>query len=64
VVRVASYCFLEHFPYRQRHAIWRLQGLRPYLRSDHDGKPRERNRCERQGLASAKVYYPFPKMNP
>jgi cellulose synthase/poly-beta-1,6-N-acetylglucosamine synthase-like glycosyltransferase len=28
------YCFLEHFPYRQMHMIWRLQGMWQYLRGD------------------------------
>jgi len=27
VIRLVSYCFFEHFPYRQLHMIWRLQGL-------------------------------------
>ena len=35
VARLVSYCFLEHFPYRQMHMIWRLQGLWQYLRGDH-----------------------------
>lgn len=34
VARLVSYCFLEHFPYRQMHMIWRLQGLWQYLRGD------------------------------
>ena len=48
VVRLVSYCFLEHFPYRQMHMIWRLQGLWQYLRGDHVWKP-----LKRKGLASA-----------
>ena len=28
VARLVTYCFLEHFPYRQMHMIWRLQGAR------------------------------------
>jgi cellulose synthase/poly-beta-1,6-N-acetylglucosamine synthase-like glycosyltransferase len=28
------YCFLEHFPYRQVHMIWRLQGMWQYIRGD------------------------------
>lgn len=35
VARLISYCVLEHFPYRQLHMIWRLQGLWQYLRGDH-----------------------------
>jgi cellulose synthase/poly-beta-1,6-N-acetylglucosamine synthase-like glycosyltransferase len=47
VVRLVSYCFLEHFPYRQLHMIWRLQGLWQHLRGDHEWKP-----LKRKGLAS------------
>lgn len=50
VVRLVSYCFLEHFPYRQFNMIWRLQGLWQYLRGDHEWKP-----LKRKGLASARV---------
>src|SRR5467141_2244299 len=39
VARLVSYCFLEHFPYRQLHVVWRLQGLGQYLRGDHVWKP-------------------------
>lgn len=46
VVRLVSYCFFEHFPYRQLHMIWRLQGLWQYLRGDMAWKP-----IKRQGLA-------------
>jgi cellulose synthase/poly-beta-1,6-N-acetylglucosamine synthase-like glycosyltransferase len=48
VMRLVSYCFLEHFPYRQLHMIWRLQGLWQYLRGDVDWKP-----LKRRGLESA-----------
>src|SRR5437016_698222 len=34
VARLVSYCFLEHFPYRQLHMFWRLQGIWQYLRGD------------------------------
>ena len=50
VVRLVSYCFFEHFPYRQLHMIWRLQGLWQYLRGDHEWKP-----LKRKGLVSAGV---------
>ncbi len=50
VVRLVSYCFLEHFPYRQLHMIWRLQGLWQYLRGDNVWRP-----LKRKGLASARV---------
>jgi hypothetical protein len=48
VARLVSYCFLEHFPYRQMHMIWRLQGLWQYLRGDVAWKP-----LKRKGLESA-----------
>jgi len=32
VARLLSYCFLEHFPYRQIHLLWRLQGLWQFMR--------------------------------
>jgi len=47
VARLVSYCFLEHFPYRQLHMIWRVQGLWQYLRGDVNWKP-----LKRQGLES------------
>jgi cellulose synthase/poly-beta-1,6-N-acetylglucosamine synthase-like glycosyltransferase len=50
VVRLVSYCFLEHFPYRQLHMIWRLQGLWQYLRGDFVWKP-----MKRKGLQSAQA---------
>ena len=50
VSRLVSYCFLEHFPYRQLHMIWRLQGLWQYLRGDNDWRP-----LTRKGLESANV---------
>ena len=48
VARLVSYCFLEHFPYRQLHMIWRLQGIWQYMRGDVAWKP-----LKRQGLQSA-----------
>jgi hypothetical protein len=42
VVVLILYCFLEHFPYRQLHLIWRLQGIWQYLRGDFDWKPLKR----------------------
>ncbi len=48
VARLVSYCFLEHFPYRQLHMIWRLHGLWQYLRGDMAWRP-----LKRQGLESA-----------
>ena len=50
VARLVTYCFLEHFPYRQMHMIWRLQGLWQYLRGDNVWRP-----LTRKGLASANV---------
>jgi cellulose synthase/poly-beta-1,6-N-acetylglucosamine synthase-like glycosyltransferase len=42
VARLVSYCFLEHFPYRQLHMIWRLQGIWQYLRGDMVWRPLKR----------------------
>jgi len=50
VARLVSYCFFEHFPYRQLHMIWRLQGLWQYLRGDLVWKP-----MKRKGLDSARA---------
>lgn len=50
VARLLSYCFLEHFPYRQLHMVWRLQGLWRYLRGDNTWKP-----LTRKGLESARA---------
>jgi cellulose synthase/poly-beta-1,6-N-acetylglucosamine synthase-like glycosyltransferase len=48
MVRLVSYCFFEHFPYRQLHMIWRLQGLWQYMRGDLAWR-----QLKRQGLQSA-----------
>lgn len=50
VVRLVTCCFLEHFPYRQLHMFWRLQGLWQYLRGDVGW-----GQINRRGLASAKA---------
>jgi len=50
VTRLVSYCFLEHFPYRQLHMIWRLQGLWQYLRGDFVWRP-----LKRKGLSSSQA---------
>jgi len=50
VAGLVSYCFLEHFPYRQLHMVWRLQGLWQYLRGDMTWRP-----LERKGLQSTSV---------
>ncbi|MCU1299815.1 MAG: glycosyl transferase family 2 [Candidatus Sulfotelmatobacter sp.] len=42
VARLVTFCFLEHFPYRQLHMIWRLQGLWQYLRGDMAWRPLKR----------------------
>jgi cellulose synthase/poly-beta-1,6-N-acetylglucosamine synthase-like glycosyltransferase len=47
VARLVTYCFLEHFPYRQIHMVWRLQGLWQYMRGDMSWKP-----LARKGLQS------------
>jgi cellulose synthase/poly-beta-1,6-N-acetylglucosamine synthase-like glycosyltransferase len=54
VVRLVSYCFLEHFPYRQLHMIWRLEGIWQYLRGDYEWRP-----LKRKGLESAPVRGPL-----
>jgi cellulose synthase/poly-beta-1,6-N-acetylglucosamine synthase-like glycosyltransferase len=46
MARLVSYCFLEHFPYRQVHMIWRLQGLWQYLRGDTTWRPMKRKGIE------------------
>lgn len=50
VARLVSYCFLEHFPYRQLHMLWRLQGMWQYLRGDTAWRPlnRQGNEWSRQ----------------
>jgi len=50
VVRLVSYCFLEHFPYRQMHMLWRLRGMWQYLRGDNTWAP-----LKRKGMQSASV---------
>ena len=50
VARLVSYCFVEHFPYRQLHMFWRLQGLWQYLRGDLEWRP-----LKRQGMDSVKI---------
>jgi hypothetical protein len=50
VARLVSCCFLEHFPYRQLHMLWRLMGMWQYLRGDTTWKP-----LKRTGLESADV---------
>ena len=50
VARLVSYCFLEHFPYRQMHMFWRLQGIWQYLRGNNAWAP-----VKRKGLQSASI---------
>ena len=50
VARLVSYCFFEHFPYRQMHMLWRLQGIWQYMRGDVAWRP-----LKRKGLQSASV---------
>jgi len=42
MARLVTFCFFEHFPYRQMHMIWRLQGVWQYLRGDVAWKPVQR----------------------
>jgi cellulose synthase/poly-beta-1,6-N-acetylglucosamine synthase-like glycosyltransferase len=50
VFKLVSFCFLEHFPYRQIHLFWRLQGLWQYFRGDVSWRP-----LKRQGLQSSEI---------
>ncbi len=34
VTRLITFCFLEHFPYRQLQMFWRFRGIRQYLQGD------------------------------
>jgi hypothetical protein len=49
VVRLISYCFLEHFPYRQMHMVWRLQGIWQYMRGDVVWRPMKRQGLQLEG---------------
>lgn len=49
VAKLIAFCFLEHFPYRQMHMIWRLQGMWEYLRGDMVWKPLKRRGLEASG---------------
>lgn len=50
VARLVSYCFFEHFPYRQLHMVWRLRGLWQYWRGDATWEP-----LKRRGLETAEA---------
>jgi cellulose synthase/poly-beta-1,6-N-acetylglucosamine synthase-like glycosyltransferase len=43
VAKLISFCFLEHFPYRQMHMVWRLQGLWQFFRGDTQWRPIKRH---------------------
>ena len=43
LVTLLLYCFAEHFPYRQMHMIWRLQGMWQYLRGNVTWEAAERS---------------------
>jgi cellulose synthase/poly-beta-1,6-N-acetylglucosamine synthase-like glycosyltransferase len=51
MARLITFCFFEHFPYRQLHMFWRLQGLWQYLRGDNDW-----GALKRKGFASASAH--------
>lgn len=51
MARLITFCFFEHFPYRQLHMLWRLQGLWQYLRGDN-----EWHALKRKGFASASAH--------
>jgi cellulose synthase/poly-beta-1,6-N-acetylglucosamine synthase-like glycosyltransferase len=42
VARLLSYCFFEHFPYRQLHIVWRLHGMWQFMRGDVSWRPLKR----------------------
>lgn len=44
VARLLLYCFAEHFPYRQVHMIWRLQGIWQYMRGNVKWEAAQRSR--------------------
>lgn len=46
--RLICFCFLEHFPYRQIHTVWRLRGIWQFLTGKRTWTP-----IERIGLASS-----------
>src|SRR5437660_9729817 len=50
VARLVTYCFLEQFPYRQMHMVWRLQGLWQYFRGGFAWKS-----PKRKGIQSAQA---------
>src|SRR5256886_12839243 len=54
VARLVTYCFLENFPYRQMHMIWRLQGLWQYLLVDMAWK--QVNGQESQSASAEKAH--------
>jgi cellulose synthase/poly-beta-1,6-N-acetylglucosamine synthase-like glycosyltransferase/HEAT repeat protein len=54
VARLVTFCFLEHFPYRQLHMVWRLQGLWQYFRGDMAWKP-----LKRQGPTTVEAKHPL-----
>ena len=53
VARLVTYCLLEHFPYRQLHMIWRLQGLWQYFRGDRAWRPLKRQGQDSVGADKA-----------
>lgn len=52
MARLVIYCLFEHFPYRQLHMIWRLQGLWQYLRGDLAWRPLQRVGFKGQAASS------------
>ena len=52
VARLITYCFAEHFPYRQLHMIWRLQGLWQYFRGDVAWRPIRRQGINPSGVST------------
>ena len=60
VARMILFCFFEHFPYRQLHMLWRLQGTWQYLRGDVSWKQLERVGFQEQSEPKQSVTKPTP----
>ncbi|MDE3108586.1 MAG: glycosyltransferase family 2 protein [Acidobacteriota bacterium] len=59
VARLVSYCFFEHFPYRQLHMLWRLRGIWEYFTGNEAW-----NQPKRKGMSSARTPTKLPAQSP
>lgn len=50
VAKLICFCFLEQFPYRQMHLLWRLRGMWEYARGDMEWRAIERMGLETPAL--------------